>query len=213
MIFISDSEFSKVVDATNVGMSDVSSEFLITPEIFSSLSNESSWWIGISAKDDVNYRKIIESQKIDAIDSNGDSGDGDSEGDGSATDLGELFTSDNLIIAGMVLIALLLLVLVLRGRGGRKPTRNKEWELQEATWGIEARSGWDDTGSFGGQVSPPVEAPPAIQPAQQNDIYAAAQRIQQPSQPAQQPQRWSQPTQQQQPPQGGIDTSFLDDLL
>jgi hypothetical protein len=29
----------------------------------------------------------------------------------------------------------------------------------------------------------------------------------------QQPQRWSQPSQQQQPPQGGIDTSFLDDLL
>ena len=106
-----------------------------------------------------------------------------------------------------------LLVLVLRGRGGRKPGRSKEWELQEATWGIEARSGWDDVGSFGGQVSPPVEAPPAIQPAQQNDIYAAAQRIQQPSQPVQQPQRWSQPTQQQQPPQGGIDTSFLDDLL
>ena len=113
----------------------------------------------------------------------------------------------------MVLIAILLLVLVLRGRGGRKPGRNKEWELQEATWGIEARSGWDDVGSFGGQVAPPVAPPPAIQPAQQNDIYAAAQRIQQPSQPVQQQQRWSQPTQQQQPPQGGIDTSFLDDLL
>ena len=114
----------------------------------------------------------------------------------------------------MILISLLLLILVLRGRGGRKPTRNKEWELQQATWGIEARSGWDDVGTFGGQASAPVAPPPAIQPAQQNDIYAAAQRIQEPSQPAQQqPQRWSQPTQQQQPPQGGIDTSFLDDLL
>ena len=212
MIFISDSEFNNVADATNVGMSDVSSEFLITPELYSALSNDSSWWVGISAKDDVNYRKVIESQKINAIDSEGGSGDGDSEGDSSATDLGELFTSDNLIIAGMVLIALLLLVLVLRGRGGRKPGRNKEWELQEATWGIEARSGWDDV-KLRWPSSPPVAPPPAIQPAQQNDIYAAAQRIQEPSQPVQQQQRWSQPAQQQQPPQGGLDTSFLDVLL
>ncbi len=214
MIFISDNEFSNVVDATNVGSSSTSNSFLITPETFSSLSNESAWWVGISAKDDINNRKIIDSERIGPIDSNEGSGDGDSDGDGSATDLGELLTADNLILAGMILISLLLLILVLRGRGGRKPTRNKDWELQEATWGIEARSGWDDVGTFGGQASAPVAPPPAIQPAQQNDIYAAAQRIQEPSQPAQQqPQRWSQPTQQQQPPQGGIDTSFLDDLL
>ena len=77
-------------------------------------------------------------------------------------------------------------------------------------------------GSFGGQTAPPVAPPPSIQPAQQNDIYAAAQRIQQPSQPVQpqsqvQPQRWNQSAPQQptpqQPAQGGIDTSFLDDLL
>ena len=118
-----------------------------------------------------------------------------------------------MIIAGMVLISLLLLLLVVRGRG-KKPARNKEWELQEATWGIEARSGWDDVGSFCGQAPPPVAAPPSIQPTKQNDIYAAAKRIQQPSQPAM-PQRWDQQTQpvQQQQPQGGIDTSFLDDLL
>ena len=46
----------------------------------------------------------------------------------------------------------------------------------------------------------------------ENDIYAAAQRIEQPAQQPQ-PQRWTQPVQQQQPAQGGIDTSFLDDLL
>ena len=164
----------------------------------------------MASRDDINSREIIDSQKIEPLDSSKGSEDGDSDGDGSTTDLGELLTSDNLIIAGMVLISLFLLVLVLRGRGS-KPSRNKEWELQEATWGIEARSGWDDVGSFGGQVSPPVAAPPAIQPAQQNDIYAAAERIQQPSQPPQpQPQRWSQ---QQQPPQADLDTSFLDDLL
>ena len=212
VVYISDSEFENVADATNVGNASVSNSFLITPDIFPELSNDSSWWIGVSAKDDVNNRKVIESLRIGPVDSNGGSGDGD-DGKDSTTDLGELLTTDNMIIAGMVLISLLLLLLVVRGRG-KKPARNKEWEMQEATWGIEARSGWDDVGSFGGQVSTPVAPPPAIQPAQQNDIYAAAQRIQQPTQPAM-PQRWEQQTQpvQQQQPQGGIDTSFLDDLL
>ena len=212
VVYISDSEFENVADATNVGNASVSNTFLITPEIFPELSNDSSWWVGVSAKDDVNNRKVIESFRIGPVDSNGGTGDGD-DGKDSTTDLGELLTTDNMIIAGMVLISLLLLLLVVRGRG-KKPARNKEWELQEATWGIEARSGWDDVGSFGGQAPPPVAAPPSIQPAQQNDIYAAAQRIQQPSQPAM-PQRWEQQTQpvQQQQPQGGIDTSFLDDLL
>ena len=213
VVFISDDEFNNVADATNVGSVSTTNSFLITSETFSELSVDSEWWIGVAAKDDVNNRKIIESQRIDPLESDGSSEDEDSEGDGSTTDLGELLTTDNLIIAGMILISIFLLILVLRGKGG-KPTRNKDWELQEATWGIEARSGWDDVGSFGGQVSPPVSAPPAIQPAQQNDIYAAAERIQQPTQPSQptqsQPQRWSQ---QQQPPQGGLDTSFLDDLL
>ena len=212
VVYISDSEFENVADATNVGNVSVSNTFLITPEIFPELSNDSSWWVGVSAKDDVNNRKVIESLRIGPVDSNGGSGDGD-DGKDSTTDLGELLTTDNMIIAGMVLISLLLLLLVVRGRG-KKPARNKEWELQEATWGIEARSGWDDVGSFGGQAPPPVAAPPSIQPAQENDIYAAAQRIQQPSQPAM-PQRWEQQAQpvQKQQPQGGIDTSFLDDLL
>ena len=214
VVYISDSEFENVADATNVGSVSAPNTFLITPEVFPTLSNDSSWWIGVSAKDDINNRKVIQSQKIDPLGKSGASKDGDS-GKDSTTDLGELLTTDNLIIAGMVLISLFLLLLVLRGRGS-KPTRNKEWELQEATWGIEARSGWDDVGTFGGQAAPPVAAPKAIQPSQQNDIYAAAQRIQQPTQPAV-PQRWEQQTQPtqplQQPPQGGIDTSFLDDLL
>ena len=219
VVFISDSEFSDVSDATNVGMVSASNSFIITPETFPSLSNDSSWWIGVSAMDDSIMREIIDSTKIDPRDDSGGNG-GSDDGDGSSTDLGELLSSDNMLLLGMILVSLILLILVLRGRG-KKPARNKEWELQEATWGIQARDGWDDVGSFGGQVSPPVAPPPSIQPAQQNDIYAAAQRIQQPpvtqqptqQQPTQQqPQRWSQPTQQQ-PPQGGIDTSFLDDLL
>ena len=216
IVYISDSEFDDVKDATNVGESFAASSFEITVSEFSDLSNDSSWWIGVAAKDDLNSRQSIDSQMIDSVNSV-DDGDGDgSDSDDSATDLGELLTSDNMVLAGMILIALLLLVLVVRGRGN-KSDRNKEWELQEATWGIQARDGWDDTGSFGGNVAAPVAPPPGIKPAQQNDIYAAAQRIQQPTQPVQQqtaqPQNWSQPVQKQQPAQGDLDTSFLDDLL
>ena len=216
VVYISDSEFANVADATEVGNVTIPNSFIITPEVFSELSNDSSWWVGVSAKDDIHNRKVIQSQEIAPIGSSANNdGDGDS-GEDSSTDLGELLTTDNMIIAGMVLISLFLLILVLRGRGG-KPGRNKEWELQEATWGIEARAGWDDVGTFGGQAAPPVAPPQAIQPAQQNDIYAAAQRIQQPPQQAPpQPQNWAQqpiqPVQRQQP-QAGIDTSFLDDLL
>ena len=217
LVYISDEEFSAVSDATEVGMSSVASSFTITTTEYPELTNESEWWIGVAAKDNINSRQIIQSQKIDPIGANGGDGEGDgSDGDDSSTDLGELLSTGNMILAGMVLITVLLLVLVLRGKGG-KSARSKDWELQEATWGIQARDGWDDVGTFGGQSPPPVAPPQAIQPAQQNDIYAAAQRIQQPSQPVQpqsqvQPQRWTQPAPQQ-PAQGGIDTSFLDDLL
>ena len=210
VIFISKSEFDNVADATNVGIASVSNNFIITPVIFPELTNDTAWWIGVSAKDDVNNRKVIDSQRIGPIEAISGPGNTDS-GEDSTTDLGELLTTDNLIIAGMVLMSLILLLLIARG-GGRKPARNKEWELQEATWGIEARSGWDDDGSFGGQAAPPVAPPKAIKPPQQSNIYAPAQRTQQPSQPAM-PQRWEQQNQPVQQPQGGIDTSFLDDLL
>jgi hypothetical protein len=113
------------------------------------------------------------------------------------------------------MITMILLILVFRGRGG-KAERSKDWDLQEATWGIQERDVWGDNGGAGGQTAPPVAPTPAIQPTQKTEINSAAQRIQQPTQPVQQQpqsQSWSQPVQQQQPAQGGIDTSFLDDLL
>ena len=124
VVYISDSEFENVADATNVGDASVSNTFLITPEIFPELSNDSSWWVGVSAKDDVNNRKVIQSLRIGPIDSTDNSDKGD-DGKDSTTDLGELLTTDNLIIAGMVLISLLLLLLVIRGReGSLQETRN-----------------------------------------------------------------------------------------
>ena len=101
--------------------------------------------------------------------------------------------------------------------------RDKNWELQEATWGIQT--------IWGGMVSEfgamaPIAPPPQITPQVENDLYSAAQRIEandpyqrqayQPQQPVLQPQNnallneLNQPKQTQKP---NIDTSFLDDLL
>ena len=209
VVFISDQSFSNVNQATMIGEVSVVNSLVISPSEFLELSNESSWWIGVSAKDDTLYREKIDSVMIAPF--NSDIVE-ESEDDTTApSEFGELLNSGNLLAICLGLIAILLLVLVVRSRGSSK-SRDKEWELQEATWGIQARSGWDEP-SMIPSGKPPVEAPPGIRPGQQNDIYAAAQRIedQSPSQPA--PQRWSQPAQQQPPAQGGIDTSFLDDLL
>jgi type II secretory pathway pseudopilin PulG len=216
VIFISDNEFSEVADATMVGEVEPSDTFMITSRNFPTLTNDTTWWIGVSAKDSQFNREIIDSTKIEPPGTTGNGGDGESPSDDeSSTNLNDYLTTDNMILVGMLIITIILLILVFRGRGGSSK-QSKDWDLQEATWGIQAREGWDDRGSFGGQTAAPVAPPPSIQPAQQTDIYSAAQRIQQPAQPVQQqpqPQRWPQPAQQQQPAQDGIDTSFLDDLL
>ena len=206
LVLISDTQFNDIGDAQSVGRTSVSNSFTITKQNFPDLDTETTWWVGVSASDRVYDKQIIDSTRVDSPGSSS-GGDSDSDDESSTTNFGELLTTDNMIIAGMILITLLLLLLLVRGRG-RKPAKNREWELQEATWGIQARDGWDDVGSFGGQVAPPVAPPPAIQPKQQSDIYSSSERVQQPQEAH--PQRWSQPSQQSQP---GIDTSFLDDLL
>ena len=218
IVYIGAEEFTDTDAATMVGEVSAASSLLITPRMYPALTNETSWWIGVAAKDDIVSRTLIDSQELKPPVKDGDGTPGDdTPGTPPGDTFGDILTSENMIAAGMALIALILLLAVLRGRGGRG-SRDKDWEIQEATWGIQARDGWDDTGTFGGRSKVPAAPPPAIQPAQQSEIYAAAQRIQQPAQTTyqpqptiEQPQRWVQPTQQ--PPQGGVDTSFLDDLL
>ena len=223
VIFISDKEFSFVDDAIMVGEVSAINSLLISPSLVPELSNDSSWWIGISAKDDDVYREKVDSVMIAPP---------GSEGDGPApppknppTDpLGKLFASENLLAIGLAIISLLLLILVIRSRGNTK-SRDKDWELQEATWGIQSRSGWDDVVPTP-KGSPPVEASPGIRPSQQSSIFSAAQRIEgqtQPVLPAADPAVPGRDVYQKQipvlspephtPPQSEIDTSFLDDLL
>ena len=102
--------------------------------------------------------------------------------------------------------------------------RDKSWELQEATWGIQDDMGWDDSPGFG--AATPVAPPPQITSQVQDDIYSAAQRIEsndpyqrpvyQPQQPVLQPQNnalLNELNGNNQAPKPKIDTSFLDDLL
>jgi len=114
------------------------------------------------------------------------------------------------LMLSMIIITLVLLIIVMRIRGAK--SSNKDWNLQEATWGLTAESGWD------APLPPPQQPPIGISPEMTNDIFAAAQRVQYdgngrtayvPSQPVLQPQQPS----QQPAKMPEIDTSFLDDLF
>ena len=152
-----------------------------------------------------------------------------SDGGEEATNENEfssLLTTPNLLAAGLLVIALLLLVAIVRSRGGQR-SRNQTLELQEATWGIQDDN-WDDVGV---PAPPPMasKAVPALDSNQGKNIYAAAQPLvnqdpygrpeYQPAQPVMQPAQNNAllndlaGSSSPQLPQASIDTSFLDDLL
>ena len=139
-------------------------------------------------------------------------------------DFSSLLTTPNLLAAGLLFIAVLLLVAIVRSRGGQR-RRDQTLELQEATWGIQD-DGW---GADSVPAPPPMPGKAVPNLEQSNDIYAAAQRIEnqdiygrpayQSSQPVMQPAQnnalMNELAGQSSPqlPQASIDTSFLDDLL
>ena len=125
----------------------------------------------------------------------------------------------------MILLALFLVLAIVRTRGNQK-SRNKSWELQEATWGIQDDfDSWDDVDPIMSQI--PQTPPPGISQSQTSDIYSAAQRMDsnpygretyQPQQPVLQPQNQNimndlTDGSANTPVKPKIDTSFLDDLL
>ena len=117
------------------------------------------------------------------------------------------------------------MIAIVRTRGNQR-SRNKSWELQEATWGIQDDFGsWDDIDPM--MPSTPQAPPPSVSQTQSSDIYSAAQRIDsnpygretyQPQQPVLQPQNQNilndlTGGEASAPVKPKIDTSFLDDLL
>ena len=223
-IYISTEDFSSTDDATLIGEVQASNSFLITSDNFEDLDNETSWYVAISPFDEVTNRNMVESVKIDPVSQSGVIKE-DIEDD--SNDFASLLTPPNLLAAGLVLLAVILLVAIVRTRGNQR-SRNKSWELQEATWGIQDDLGsWDDVDPIISQV--PQTPPPSVSQAQTADIYGAAQRMEsnpydrqmyQPEvqQPVLQPQNQNllkdlNGGQASTPVKPKIDTSFLDDLL
>jgi hypothetical protein len=140
-------------------------------------------------------------------------------------------TSPNALIAGLVAVAVLLALLVLRRGGSRSD--EKAYGLQEATWGLEDAPAMDAFGpiptlapvqTIGGPSPPSMAAQPATPSV---DLYASAQRlsaprVDMPVQPAPSSAAMNDvlagldlggPAPPTTPANSGVDTSFLDDLL
>ena len=225
LVFIGDDAFTTTDDATMVGEVRASNSLLITSDVFGDLTNASSWHVAVVPFDDSVSKTTVESIEVLPFGEQGT--DGTPTDENGQLSLESLLTGPNLIAAGMLLIVVLLLVIIVRSRGNATQ-RNKNWELQEATWGIQENDGW-------GASTPPAApsqgtpAPPPGMTAQQgSEVYASGDRAPadqygrpayQNTQPVLQPQVNTAlldgllDDQQQAPPSPQIDTSFLDDLL
>jgi len=224
-VYISNTDFSSNSEADFVAEVKASNSFLITPNNYDPLVNTSAWYIAVTPFDDLFEREEVDAMMLDVFGKKNAEGDG---GQDAVNDnkFSSLLTTPNLLAAGLLAIALLLLVAIVRSRGGQRG-RNQTLELQEATWGIQD----DDWGAVSTPAPPSMASKtvPNIEGTQGNDIYAAAERIgsqdsygrpaYQSQQPVMQPAQnnallndLAEPTSPQLP-QASIDTSFLDDLL
>ena len=203
-LYISDKEFTAVDDAILVEeLPATSDSMILNEESFTLFNNETTWWIGVAVVSEFTHDHQIKSYSI-APDGTTTGGQTPKVED-DPTQFSDYLTTQNLLAGGLGLLSLILLLAILRGGGRRGGSRDKEWEIQEATWGvdIEPRSGWDDMGAV-------VSAPPMPEmPQIESTLRSGAQRIESQQTFSQQP------TQQAPPPSNnsGIDTSFLDDLL
>ena len=145
----------------------------------------------------------------------------DSDDSNDGTDFQSLLTTPNLLAAGLVFVSLILLVAIVRGRG-KKSQKDKQWEIQTATWGLGEDDAWN---------SPPDAGVPPPPPVETGSLFQAADRIQNqpldrqeyiPPMPVMNPVRTPIDNDllsdldigtKQNASSPGIDTSFLDDLL
>ena len=219
-IYISEDDFSAIDEGVEVGTVIASTNFLITPDLFDGLDNQTTYYVAVSPYDENGVRAEVNTIQVDPI---GETIPEESTNSDEGTDFTSLLTTPNLLAAGLLIVALFLLITIIRTRNNRR-TRDKNWELQEATWGIQDDVGWDDAPGFG--TTTPPTAPPQITPQTQNDIYSAAQRIEsnesyqrpayQPQQPVLRPENnalLNELNGDKQVVKPKIDTSFLDDLL
>jgi hypothetical protein len=216
-IHISNEDFMDISDATFVGETLTANSFVITSTVFTELNNKSAWYVSVTAFDDNQIRQSVDALMINAVENGVRNGDDSNDG----TDFQSLLTTPNLLAAGLVFVSLILLVAIVRGRG-KKSQKDKQWEIQTATWGLGEDAAWD---------SPPAAGVPPPAPVETGSLFQASERIQ--NQPLDR-QEYVPPMPVMNPVRApidndllsdldvganrnssspGIDTSFLDDLL
>jgi hypothetical protein len=119
----------------------------------------------VTTFDENEVKKSVDAKKIAAVDSSGLI----SEDTASENSFESLLTTPNLIVAGLLVVSLFLLLAIVRGRGARSQ-KDKEWEIQTATWGISDDS-WNTPPSTN---TPP---PPPTTSVQADALFQAADRI------------------------------------
>ncbi len=217
-IHINSEDFMDISDATEVGET-MANSFLITDTLFTNLVNSSDWFISVTTFDENEVKKSVDAKKINSVDTTPTN----VKEENPESSFESLLTTPNLIAAGLVLLSLVLLLAIFRGRG-RNSQKDKEWEIQTATWGISDNS-WNDPAP---SEIPPL--PPAT-PIQTDSLFQAADRIERQEigreqyvtqRPVMNPVRTSVDDSllndlnietPQRKSSSNIDTSFLDDLL
>lgn len=223
-VYFASESFPDVESATLAGEVTASNSFRISSTSFPELVNSTGWYIAVTPVDDTFERTSVETVFLVPLTQGANTDGGGDEGFDFATYL----TGPNAIIAGLVLVTFLLALLVLRRRSGQG---SKTYTLQEATWGIQEDAfGPVPTAPAAPPTAPPPAAPASALAAPQAlsvDLYAAAEQLT----PA--PPRMEAPVSRSPSPstnidgllddlglenrtpakQGGLDTSFLDDLL
>jgi hypothetical protein len=216
-IHISNEDFMDISDATFVGDTLTANSFIITSTVFTELNNKSAWYVSVTTFDDNQVRQSVDPLMINAV----ENGVVDSDDSNDGTDFQSLLTTPNLLAAGLVFVSLILLVAIVRGRG-KKSQKDKQWEIQTATWGLGEDDAWN---------SPPEASVPPPPPVETGSLFQAADRIQNqpldrqeyiPPMPVMNPVRAPIDNDllkdldigtKQNSSSPGIDTSFLDDLL
>ena len=194
-IHISDEDFMDISDATFVGDTQTANSFVITSAVFADLTNESAWYVSVTTFDDVQVRQSVDALMINAV----ENGVADADNSKDGTDFQSLLTTPNLLAAGLVLISLVLLIAIVRGRG-KKSQKDKQWEIQTATWGLGDDDGWN---------SPPESSVPPPPPVGNGSLFQAADRIQ--NQPLDR-QEYVAPRPVMSPLRTPIDNDLLNDL-
>ena len=136
-IHISSENFSDITNATLVGDDVSTTRFVVTKEMFGSLSNTSGWYISVTPFDNENVKQAVETVELSA-----NQAPVSSDGSDSDLSLQTLLSTPNLLVGGVVLAVLSLLVAFSRRRKGRSDISDA-WDAQALTWGADEASSLD----------------------------------------------------------------------